>query len=90
MMKNNQKSKAATEPRVLLMREEKALSRGNGTAPYVQETQKQIREAEEQVREIVQESTAMLAEVFRHAVTITKRKDFRIRIDEEINVIERP
>jgi hypothetical protein len=88
-MKGQQKRDSSSEPTVLQMKEEGTLTCANGAAPYVQDAQTQITEAEQQVREIVQQSTAALAEIVRNMPAITKGKDFRMHVQEEINIIDR-
>ena len=55
----------------------------------IKQTETDVTTTEQGVREFVQESTRALAETLQQAVQMTRGKDFRIQITEEINVIEK-
>ena len=62
---------------------------GNGTQGIAQNINSEISAKEQEVREFVQESTQALVETLKSAVQMTAGKDFRIQIEEEVNIIEK-
>ncbi len=56
----------------------------------IEDAKREISIANAQVRDIVQNNTEALREALQSIITMTHGKDFRVRIEEEINIIERP
>ncbi len=73
----------------------KAVHRGEivshlGPQSVVEQTNHELTEANAQLRKLVQQETEALKLTLEGIVSMTAGTSFRVRIEEEINVIERP
>jgi hypothetical protein len=88
-MATRQNHKTATSPLVHLVHAQDELADTNGTSVHLQEAHGQIQTANEEIRAIIQGATEEMAHTLQNVLAATGRKNFRIQVEEEINIIRK-
>jgi hypothetical protein len=89
-MEIRQSNKTQESPLMHLIHEQDELRHIDDTSVHLHDAHDQIQAANEEARAIIQGATEGMVHTLQKVLAATDRKNFRIQVEEEINIIERP